>query len=424
MKVRAGAALRDVTPPAGLLMAGFGARTEPATGAHDPLTVRALVIDGTAILVADVIGIEADMSARIRARCALADAQVVIAATHTHGGPSSMRRRIRAPHDARWLDTFEAACVAVLDDALAASRPATLHFAAGRDPGLARNRRIPDGPVDRVLPCLSVRGDDGAWIAVLASWACHPVVLGADNRRWTADYVQYLRAGVQVAFPGAIVIAATGCCGDVNHGHSAQASMSLAATDLRSFAQAGRLGTVIAGAMLNAESAPVAETGIACADEVRALPLQMCDSADIAAAAARWREALDGAHPVRAAILRIWLDWAEATACQTPDAAINAVPARVSAMRWGDVTLVAMPGEIYAQTALGLRETLGDRAFILSYAEDNPGYINPTSAFAAGGYEVEEAHRYYGMPAAFAPGAAETLEAAARRALARLAPRP
>ena len=45
----------------------------------------------------------------------------------------------------------------------------------------------------------------------------------------------------------------------------------------------------------------------------------------------------------------------------------------------------------------------------VSYAEDNPGYICPRDAFAEGGYEPAEAHRYYGMPAAFAPGAAETL---------------
>ena len=33
--IEAGVAVVDITPPAGLVMAGFGARTEPATGAHD-----------------------------------------------------------------------------------------------------------------------------------------------------------------------------------------------------------------------------------------------------------------------------------------------------------------------------------------------------------------------------------------------------
>ena len=42
--IEAGAAIVDMTPPAGLAMSGFAARTAPATGAHDPLTARALVV--------------------------------------------------------------------------------------------------------------------------------------------------------------------------------------------------------------------------------------------------------------------------------------------------------------------------------------------------------------------------------------------
>ena len=45
-----------------------------------------------------------------------------------------------------------------------------------------------------------------------------------------------------------------------------------------------------------------------------------------------------------------------------------------------------------------------------------PGYIPPIGAYSAGGYEVEEAHRYYGLPAAFAQGAAEALVGAATKA--------
>jgi len=416
MKVLAGAALRDVTPPAGLLMSGFAARTEPATGAHDPLTVRALVIDDTALLVADVIGIEAEMAARIRNRCVLPADRVVIVAVHNHGGPGSMRSRIRVTPDDAWLTGFEAACVAALDAACAAARPATLQFGAAEDPGLARNRRSPGGPVDRVLPCLSVRGDDGGWIAVLASWACHPVVLGADNRLWTADYAHYLREGLQAAYPGAVVIAATGCCGDVNTGHSAQASVTLAASKARSFAEAERLGRAISDAILQAPSEPVAQSGVTAADEFCALPLRAAPPQEATALLAEWRAALPGAEPAHRALLQIWIDWAETTATRAP----APVPARVSVLRWGDVHLVAFPGEIFAQNALNMRKTLGNRAFILGYAEDNPGYICPEGAFADGGYEVEQAHRYYDMPAGFAPGCAEALEIAAHIALDRV----
>ena len=91
--LKVGMAVVDITPPLGLLLAGFAARTEPATGAHDPLTVRAVVVGDTAVVVADVIGIHEAMSARIRERCPLPSANVIVAATHTHGAPVSMADR-------------------------------------------------------------------------------------------------------------------------------------------------------------------------------------------------------------------------------------------------------------------------------------------------------------------------------------------
>ena len=61
----AGAASVDITPPPRLMMCGYAARTQRATGTHDPLTARALVIGDTAIVVADVLGVDAATSARI-----------------------------------------------------------------------------------------------------------------------------------------------------------------------------------------------------------------------------------------------------------------------------------------------------------------------------------------------------------------------
>jgi len=44
---------------------------------------------------------------------------------------------------------------------------------------------------------------------------------------------------------------------------------------------------------------------------------------------------------------------------------------------------------------------------MVGFADGCSGYIPPLGEYRHGGYEVEEAHRYYGLPAAFAVGAAE-----------------
>lgn len=416
MRVLAGVAVVDVTPPAGLAMAGFAARTEPATGAHDALTVRALVIDDTALVVADCIGIEAGMSARIRAQAPVSADRVVVAATHTHGGPFSMGTRVRGRTDPAWVARLEAACVAALAEAAASRAPARLWLGAGTDTGLARNRRTPGGPVDRSLPRLEIRGEDGACRAILMSWACHPVVLNAANRLWTADYVHFLRARAEALTPGAVALFVTGCCGDVNTGHSAHASISLDAPPERSFAEARRLGETIAEAALAATVQPVAPGPVTAAE--RHLTLALRGPEPVTALAERWRRQREAADAATRALLDIWLGWAATTALRPPEP----VPARVCALRWGGAGLLSLPGEIFAADALALRNETGPAAFVASYAEDNPGYICPAPAFAVGGYEVLEAHRYYDQPAGFAAGAAEALSGAALAAWRAAAP--
>ena len=226
MMVRAGVGLADITPPAGLAMTGFGARTLPAEGAHDRLTARALVIGETAIVVADVLGIDADMSERIRARSGLPPEAVVVAAVHNHGGPVSMPERLGAKADADYLRMLEDGCVKAISRARQTAVEAELYFGYGEDPALPRNRRRADGPVDRALPVLAVRDRAGETIAVLVSYACHPVVLDATNLLWTADYPHFVRAGIEAAFRRNGIFL-TGCAGDINTGHSAHASLGL-----------------------------------------------------------------------------------------------------------------------------------------------------------------------------------------------------
>ena len=58
----------------------------------------------------------------------------------------------------------------------------------------------------------------------------------------------------------------------------------------------------------------------------------------------------------------------------------------------------------------------------LAYANGRPGYIPHRSAYPAGGYEVDEAFRYYGYPSCFAPEAGELIVETALELLEGFAP--
>lgn len=407
--IHAGTALVDITPPAGLTLSGFAARSEPALGAHDPLTVRAVVVEDTALLVADVIGLHGDMSRRIREHCVLPADNVVVAALHTHGGPVSMTGRLSHQADTAYLERLEAACVHAINEAVESTRPVRLTAGWGTDPGVARNRRHAEGITDSSLPVLRIHDAAGGLMAMITAYACHPVVLGADNRLWTADYPHYVRERLEAANPGAMALFLTGCAGDANTGHSAHASVSLASSTDRSFESAQAYGKRIADAACHAGKVPLGEH-VSVANRILHLGFERRETEAPRALAERWYRERETADPARAALLTHWIAWATGVAGRP----LAPVKARVTVLNWGGVPIVALPGEIFAETALQIRQSISRiPSFIIGFAEDNPGYIPPASEYAFGGYEIDEAHRYYGQPATFASGSAQTLSEAA-----------
>lgn len=404
--VFAGAAVVDITPSPGLMMCGYAARVEPALGTHDPLTARALVIGDTALVVADVLGLHEDTCASIRRRSGFAVDRVVVIATHTHGGPMPMPGRGGGTADPAFLQQLEDGCVEAIRLAAANRQPARLFAGNGANPGIAFNRRTTAGPIDPTVPVLRVETADGAPLAIAFAHACHPVVLGAGNRHYTSDFPHFARHAVESAAPGAIALFLPGCSGDVSTGHSAASSISTETPPDRTYAEAERIGGLLAASVLAAKLAPLRGEIRA---RTQAVELALAQrEVDLDALAKRWHEQAGATADIAwATLYRHWAAWAATTARQP------LVPwsGRVTAFNWAGLPLLFLPGEIFAGTALEIRAAFPDAPvpFVVSLTDGVPGYIPDMEAYSTGGYEVEEAHRYYDLPATFAPGSAESL---------------
>ncbi|HEY0619057.1 MAG TPA: neutral/alkaline non-lysosomal ceramidase N-terminal domain-containing protein [Kribbella sp.] len=429
--ITAGAAVVDVTPAVGAAMSGFVARSSPSTGVHDPITVRAVCVEDTALVTVDVVGLHEDFCAAVARGTSLPPQNVRVHATHTHGGPASVPGRLGNEADPVWLESLEAACINAVEEALRNRRPAQLLSGYGIEVGVAQNRRRPDGPVDRSVPVAQLVDSDGRPIAVLASYACHPVVLGADNTLLTADYPGVVRRAVEERFPGAVAMFLTGCAGDANTGHAASASVSLRANDSRTFAAAEAAGAAIAAAVAAAPLKPC-DGPIAAAVGQAELTI---DADPQVAGASRWGEiaADPDSDPATAALMRCWANWAARTAASAP----TTWTARVGVLAWGGIRIITLPGEPFARTSLDIRAAL-DRStgsgmahrgngatFVVGYTDGCPGYLPPACEHPHGGYEVLEAHRYYNLPGPFAPDSATRLTQTALTLAAQVAtPKP
>lgn len=432
--LRAGFARRDITPPPGAPLSGFVVRTRPAAGVHDPLHARALALaqgDARACLLAlDLIGVDAELTRDIRAEVArrggLPEGALAVCATHTHGGPAVLARsRLGEPPPGYRAELTRRAADAVLA-ALADLAPCTLGVARGRQLEVARNRRLPGGPIDPDVPVAAFRRD-GRLVGLLASYACHPVVLGPDNHLVTRDYPGMVVDALEARAEQPFACFVTGCCGEINHGHHAHDSLRSGPSERRSFAEAARLAGLIADEAWRAadRAAPEApeDPGAPAGVPLRTArarvrlpygPLPSPPRDDLA----RWRRErreLAGSDAARGALLDTLIRWAETR----PEAPPDDEEVELMAIAAGRLLLLLLPGEVFAETGLALKAAIASRAprcvpIVVGCALAAPGYLPPRSAFADGGYEVAEAFRFYGRPAPFAPEAAERLEAAAR----------
>jgi neutral ceramidase len=408
--MHAGAAAAAVDVEIGTPLSGYAAREGGVTDTHDPCTARAVAVEDTCWVAVDVCGLDRATCASVAERVGLPDGHLVVTATHTHSGPACTPGRLGGD-DALTRSRVIDAVVRAATQALAARRPVRLRWSSVRGAGVAVDRRAPSRPVDPPVDLVRLVAGDGDVVGWLVSYPCHPVVMAADNRSVSADYVWALRDELEAQAAGSVAVFLPGTCGNVNNGHAAEASYTSAPLAGRTFAEAERIGRHLARTALAGRRFEIDVTG---AVEVRQTSVELAlaplDTEPPTTLGEHWTAELAGAEPGRGALLRAWLEWAR----QRSDGDALAYPAVVTAVRWGGLWVVGVPGEPFLSFVDGLRRRVDGPVLVTGYTGDCPGYLPDAEAYAHGGYEVTDAHRYYGMPAPFARGSAERLlEAAA-----------
>jgi len=428
--MRSATAKIAITPPVGLAMSGFAARTEPSTGKLDELWARAASFsDGrkrVVIVALDIIGVDDRLARRIKDEAAIKiggglETHVIVSATHTHAGPAVLPQSMLGAVDKSYVTLL----VKKASDACAMAAGAEVP--TGRiDVGMSvsrsvgANRRTPDGPVDRRLYTLMALpkrdeasiGDRGDFPVVL-NYACHGVALGPQNTKYSSDYIHFTRTALERAIPGSCAVFTQSASGDINTGHSAQASIAGQSLG-RTYADAERLGLALGDDAIEAVRSTIfseegASSVIRFAEDVVALPLKPASAkgeylqmAAMYDELARSQGDKSGLGLARADRTRA--EWARlmAFAKQLPEA----VEARISAFSIGPALFVTFPGEALTEYAVALRqETEGKPLFVLTCTDGAAGYVPSAGEIIKGGYEVADSYHFYGMPAPYSEAA-------------------
>jgi hypothetical protein len=205
---KAGVARADITPAPGVELWGYSNRSGPATGTLDPLYARVLVLDDGRQAVA-VVTIDLGRSfgqpqmnfVRERVRQMHRVNEVMFIASHTHSGPVIDEDYDHVPEwEQRALDKI----VQAIGTARGQMTEARLGVGYG-EAILGHNRRYiqsdgrvkmlwrnstgqPTGVIDPSVGVIRIDDKQGNPLAILVNYACHPVVFGPDNLRYSADY--------------------------------------------------------------------------------------------------------------------------------------------------------------------------------------------------------------------------------------------
>jgi neutral ceramidase len=440
-ELKVGVAEVDFTPPPGLPLMGHIRDDYAARGTHDPLRARALVVANgagarVALLTLDICMLNRAHARLVRehvaAHTSLLPENVLVAASHTHGGPAAVSLyQTPAATDAQIEAFLKKAAQAVIE-AERRLKPGMLKTGRASESSLSFNRRLrcrdgkthmnweelaPDsvldclGPIDPEMLVLTVE-DGGAPAAGLVNFGLHPAILDYENWLYSADYIGYLDEALRkILREDFTTLFFNGCCGNVNHLNYAEPSQPR-----RGYPTAQRAGYVLAASAARAMRSRVLVEGdtIRVSRELVALErFQISDS--LYAEAKRFLQTgqqdrpagMDGLDFERGAPL--WVKMREQQAA--PDRA------EVMTLRIGNVGIVALPGEVFCETGLAIKKASpAAHTLVIELANDAVGYLPTREAYAQGGYEVTPGATSY------APGCAEKLAESAVRQLRELFP--
>lgn len=398
----AGYGVCDITPPVGEFGSFRLAPNKRSLGVHDKLYTHALYLEngtGRILLVSvDCPGLSDDTVSSIkdelfRAVDSLEEAQILIAATHTHNGAETAGEEPLIDISAQ-IERVRGGIVKAASEAFENRFPARAAWGAADLPGIAKNRFAvrtggDESNVDNRADFLKIEGEDGSYKGILWHFAAHPTSCMKAGYMNSADY--YGAANRIIAEKlGGFCFFFNGACGNIN--------LELGE---RNFERSEFFGARIAEKLLpeipqtktnsNIElksasveiSIPLTEkipdtTSLPSKEEIFEY-FENIDSMDITP------DEYEKYWPRYQTCRTTWWRYMLSDLLREK----KSEEIKIAAHRIGNTLILAVPGEIFIELQFRLQEAFdADRAVIFGYSNGFHGYIPDPDSYEIDSYET------------------------------------
>lgn len=402
-QLRVGAFETDINPRLGThLIGGYGPRV--SVNIKDSLHAKAVVVDNgetqAALVTVDLCMIErAEVDAakaRLHERLGIPPEQVLISATHTHTGPASVSI-LAVDKDAHYADMLPDRIADAVECALHRLQPCEMVYGQSEvhqvfnrrwwmkdgsvrmNPGYQNPDMVrPAGPVDPTLAVLGFRCLESARpLAVYANYPLHYVGSSPGNHI-SADYFARVDNNLRRSLGVPLAILSNGTTGDVNNCDFAQPAPQHAIPD----GQAIKVAGVVASEAARAYYEAAACTDTTLKGALHELPYtlrevdpaQLVDDEKMIATMDRLAPTTDQVMAFeRLRLSRMPLEqktW-------------------VQALRVGPVVFVGLPGEIFVEIGLEIKQRSPvEFTTCVELANDWVAYVPTPKAYDEGSYET------------------------------------
>jgi hypothetical protein len=407
--MKAGFAKTVITPEKNTWMAGYANRTKPSEGKIQELYAKALAVQDArgnrvVLLTTDLLGLPRALTSEISEHAnksyGLRREQILFNSSHTHTGPvvkSSLAGayEMDAAQSAlvdEYTQQLKGKLIKLIGEAIKDLSPAKLSFGRGNAP-FAMNRRQfnpnavvigvnPEGAVDREVPVLSVESTDGKLRGVVFGYACHNTTLTGEFYQFSGDYAGFAQEAVERAHPGALALFVAGCGADINP--YPRSKLDLAEQHGRTLAES--VEQVLSGTMTQVEGAIKSVIGGVM------IPFATPPTKEEFQSRLNDKNVFTRRHAERM-IARYERD----------GKLISEYPYTIQIFRIGDLTMVALAGEVVTDYSLRLKREIGGNVWVAGYSNDLCSYIPSARMFKEGGYEVIGSMIYYDLPGPYKP---------------------